>query len=82
MKLSVVVPVYGVERYLRQCLDSIAAQTFRDFEVILVDDGGRDACPGICDGYAAADARFKVVHKTNAGYGAAVNSGLDVASGE
>lgn len=82
MKLSVVVPVYGVERYLRQCLDSIAAQTFRDFEAILVDDGGKDACPGICDEYAASDARFKVVHKANAGYGAAVNSGLDVASGE
>ena len=82
MRLSIIVPVYGVEKYLRQCLDSIMAQTFRDFEVILVDDGGKDACPGICDEYAARDVRFRVVHKENAGYGAAVNSGLDVARGE
>ena len=82
MRLSVIVPVYGVEKYLRQCLDSIVAQTFRDFEVVLVDDGGKDGCPGICDEYAARDGRFRVVHKANAGYGAAVNSGLDVATGD
>ena len=82
MRLSIVVPVYGVEKYLRQCLDSIAAQTFRDFEAILVDDGGKDACPRICDEYAARDARFRVIHKANAGYGAAVNSGFDAANGD
>ena len=82
MTLSIVVPVFGVEKYLRQCLDSIAAQTFRDFEAILVDDGGRDACPAICDEYAGRDRRFKVVHKANAGYGAAVNTGLDASCGE
>ena len=82
MRLSIVVPVYGVEKYLRQCLDSIAEQTFRDFEAILVDDGGKDACPRMCDEYAARDARFRVIHKANAGYGAAVNSGLDVATGD
>ena len=82
MKLSIIVPVYGVEKYLRQCLDSLAEQTFRDFEAILVDDGGKDACPRICDEYAARDARFRVIHKANAGYGAAVNSGFDVALGD
>ena len=82
MKLSIVVPIYGVEQYLRQCLDSLAAQTFRDFEAILVDDGGKDACPRICDEYAARDARFRVIHKANAGYGAAVNSGFDAANGD
>lgn len=82
MKISVIVPIYGVERYLRQCLDSIAAQSFSDFEAILVDDGGKDGCPAICDEYAVRDFRFKVIHKANAGYGAAVNSGLDLAQGE
>ena len=82
MRLSIVVPVYGVEKYLRQCLDSLVAQTFGDFEAILVDDGGKDACPRICDEYAARDARFRVIHKTNAGYGAAVNSGFDAATGD
>ena len=80
--LSIVVPIYGVEKYLRQCLDSIAAQTFKEFECILVDDGSKDGCPQICDEYAAKDSRFKVIHKTNAGYGAAVNTGLDLAKGE
>lgn len=82
MKISVIVPIYGVERYLRQCLDSIAAQSFSDFEVILVDDGGKDGCPAICDEYAACDPRFRAIHKANAGYGAAVNSGLAAACGE
>lgn len=82
MRLSIIVPIYGVEKYLRQCLDSIAGQTVRDFEVLLVDDGGKDACPAICDEYAARDARFKAIHKVNAGYGAAVNSGLDAATGD
>ena len=82
MRLSIIVPIYGVEKYLRQCLDSIVAQTFRDFEAILIDDGGKDGCPGICDEYVARDGRFRVVHKANAGYGAAVNSGLDVATGD
>lgn len=77
--LSIIVPVYGVEKYLRQCLDSIAAQSFKDFECILVDDGSLDGCPVICDEYVARDARFKVIHKMNEGYGAAVNAGLDAA---
>lgn len=80
--LSIIVPIYGVEKYLRQCLDSIAAQTFKGFECILVDDGSKDGCPAICDEYLAGDSRFKVVHKTNSGYGAAVNTGLDLAQGK
>ena len=82
MRLSVIVPIYGVEGYLRECLDSIAAQSLPDFEAILVDDGGRDGCPQICDEYVARDGRFQVIHKANAGYGAAVNSGLAIARGE
>ena len=82
LSLSIIVPIYGVEKYLRQCLDSIVAQTFKDFECILVDDGSKDGCPAICDEYAAIENRFKVVHKKNAGYGAAVNTGLDIAQGK
>lgn len=82
VRLSIIVPIYGVEKYLHQCLDSIASQTFKDFECILVDDGSKDDCPSICDEYAARDARYKVIHKKNAGYGAAVNTGLSQARGE
>ena len=82
MKLSIIVPIYGVEKYLRQCLDSISKQTFSDFECILIDDGSKDGCPAICDEYADKDIRFKVVHKKNAGYGVAVNTGLDLVKGE
>ena len=65
--ISVIVPVYKVEKYLRQCLDSLAAQTLDDIEIIIVDDGSPDGCPAICDEYAAKDARMKVVHKENGG---------------
>ena len=82
MRLSIIVPIYGVERYLRQCVDSILNQTFRDFELLLVDDGSRDGCPGICDEYARRDARIKVVHKANGGYGSAMNCGLTMAKGD
>ena len=85
-QLSIVVPVYGVEKYLAKCLDSILAQSFRDFELILVDDGGRDGCPALCDAYAAqfpvgGRPSVRVHHKENAGYGAAMNTGLDLATG-
>lgn len=63
--ISVIVPVYKVEKYLRQCLDSLAAQMLEDMEIIIVDDGSPDGCPDICDEYAAKDARMKVVHKEN-----------------
>lgn len=82
IKLSVVVPVYKTEQYLHRCVDSILNQSFRDFELILVDDGSPDACPEICEEYAKRDNRIKVVHKKNAGVAAARNTGLDVASGE
>lgn len=82
MKLSIIVPVYKVEPFLRRCVDSILAQTFTDFELILVDDGSPDGCPVICDHYAQIDDRVKVVHKPNGGISSARNAGLDVAQGE
>ena len=81
-KISVIVPVYKVERFLPKCLDSILSQTYRDLEVILVDDGSPDNCGAICDAYAAKDDRIKVIHQQNAGVSAARNAGLDAAAGE
>ena len=80
--LSIIVPVYKVEPYLRECLDSIAASELDCWEAILVDDGSPDGCPQICDEYAARDSRFRVIHQENAGVAAARNTGLDVAQGE
>lgn len=76
-QISIVVPVYKVEPYLRECLDSILEQTFTDFELILVDDGSPDNCGAICDAYAAKDSRITVIHQKNAGVSAARNTGLD-----
>ncbi|MCM1302372.1 MAG: glycosyltransferase [Alistipes senegalensis] len=81
-EISIIVPVYKVERYLRQCLDSILGQTFGDWECIVVDDGSPDGCPQICDEYAARDPRFRVIHRANGGLSAARNSGLREAQGE
>lgn len=81
-RVSVIVPVYQVEAYLPRCIDSILAQTFRDFELILVNDGTRDGCPAIMDAYARRDARIRQVHKENGGLSSARNAGLDVARGE
>ena len=80
--VSVIVPVYKVEDYIRECIDSILAQTYPDFELILVDDGSPDNCGRICDDYAKGDNRIKVVHKVNGGLTSARNAGLDVAKGE
>ena len=81
-KVSVIVPVYNVEQYLDRCMQSLFAQTLKDIEIILVDDGSPDRCPQMCDEYAAADARVRVCHKQNNGLGMARNSGLDIATGE
>lgn len=80
--ISIVIPVYNVETYLRLCLDSVLAQTFTDWECILVDDGSQDNSGKICDEYAAKDARIKVVHKENEGSSAARTAGLDAAKGQ
>jgi glycosyltransferase involved in cell wall biosynthesis len=81
-KVSVIVPIYGVEKYLRECLDSILKQTLRELEIILVDDGGKDECPEIIDEYVVQDKRIVAVHKPNGGYGNACNAGFELASGE
>ncbi len=75
--ISVVVPVYNVESYLHRCVDSILAQTFTNFELILVDDGSPDGCPAICDEYAEKDSRVVVIHQANGGLSAARNAGID-----
>ena len=80
--ISVIVPVYNVEPYLKQCLDSIIAQTYTNMEIIIVDDGSPDNCPAICDLYAKADNRIKVIHKENGGLSSARNAGLEIAAGE
>lgn len=82
MKVSVIVPIYNLPKYLRQCVDSVLCQNFDDFEVILVDDGSTDECVAIVDEYAAKDSRIKAVHKENGGLSSARNAGLDVAEGE
>jgi glycosyltransferase involved in cell wall biosynthesis len=81
--ISIIIPVYNVEKYLRRCLDSVLAQTFTDYECILVDDGSPDNCPAICDEYVRKDNRFKVIHKKqNEGLPKARKSGLDIAIAE
>lgn len=80
--VSVIIPIYGVEPYLERCVRSVVDQTYRDLEIILVDDGGKDRCPAMCDAWAERDSRVRVIHKTNGGLSSARNAGLDVAAGE
>lgn len=80
--ISIIVPVYKVEKYLSRCLDSILNQTFQNFELILVDDGSPDRCGDICDEYAVKDKRVKVIHKDNGGVSSARNTALNIAQGE
>lgn len=80
--VTVVVPIYNVEKYLNRCLDSIVNQTYQNLEIILVDDGSLDNCPRICDEYAQKDNRIKVIHKQNAGQGIARNVGIANATGK
>lgn len=82
MLFSVIIPIYNVEKYLRECLDSVARQTFPDFEAILVDDGSPDGSAAICDEYAARDSRFTVIHKKNGGLVSARKAGIICAGGE
>lgn len=80
--ISVIVPIYKVERYLKKCIDSIINQTYKNLEIILVDDGSPDSCPKICDEYEKKDSRIKVIHKQNGGLSDARNAGIDVAKGD
>ncbi|GEN76168.1 glycosyltransferase family 2 protein [Chryseobacterium hagamense] len=80
--LSIIVPIYNVEMYLKECIDSILNQDFNDFELILVNDGSPDNCGEICDNYALLDNRIKVIHKVNGGLSSARNSGIEIARGE
>lgn len=82
IKLSIIIPIYNVEKYLDNCVFSATNQTMRDIEIILVDDESPDNCPRMCDEYALKDKRIKVVHRKNGGLGFARNSGLEVAAGE
>lgn len=81
-KISVIVPIYKVEKYLERCVCSIINQTYRNLEIILVDDGSPDACPKLCDQYAGQDARIQVIHQSNGGLSDARNTGIEAASGE
>ena len=81
-EVSIIVPVYKVEKYLDRCIESLIVQTISDIEIILVDDGSPDNCPSLCDRWAKKDSRIKVIHKENGGLGFARNSGLDIACGE
>lgn len=81
-KLSVVVPIYKVEKYLSRCIESILNQTYKNIELILIDDGSPDNCGKICDEYAKKDHRVRVIHKTNGGLSSARNAGLEIATGD
>ena len=80
--ISVVLPVYNVERYIIKCMNSVLSQTYKNIEIILVDDGSQDRCPEICERYAKKDKRVKVIHKENGGLSDARNAGIKVANGE
>ena len=82
VNVSVIVPVYNVEKYLSQCMDSIISQSLKNIEIICIDDGSTDSSPKILDEYAEADSRIRVIHKENGGYGAAMNLGIKEACGE
>ena len=81
-KVSIVVPVYNTEKYLKRCLDSITNQTLTEIEIVIVDDGSREECAKLCDEFSKADSRIKVVHKTNGGLGYARNTGMQESTGE
>jgi glycosyltransferase involved in cell wall biosynthesis len=81
-KISIIIPIYNSEPYLRKCLDSIVNQTYKNLEIICVNDGSTDKSGDICDEYAKNDSRFVIIHKTNGGYHTAMNAGLDIFTGD
>lgn len=81
-QITIIIPVYNVEPYIRKCLDSIVNQSFRELEIICINDGSTDRSGEICEEYAASDVRFRVIHQPNSGISAAINAGLDLMSGE
>ena len=80
--VSIIVPVYGTEDYLPDCIESLQKQTYPHVEIILVDDQSPDGCPAICDAYAQKDPRIRVIHQKNTGVSGARNAGLDAATGD
>jgi len=82
VKVSVIIPVYRVEKYLDRCVKSIVNQTYRNLEIILVDDGSPDNCPQICDEWSSRDERIRTVHRDNGGLSCARNTGLSTATGD
>lgn len=81
-KVSIIIPVYKVEKYIDRCIQSVINQTLKEIEIILIDDGSPDRCPRICDAYAIKDKRIKVIHKNNEGLGFARNTGIKIATGD
>ncbi|MEK6264553.1 MAG: glycosyltransferase family 2 protein, partial [Clostridium sp.] len=82
MQVSIIIPIYKAEKYLQRCLESVLRQTYKDIEIILVDDGSPDSCPSICDNYKEKHSRFKVIHSENYGQSIARNQGMELASGK
>lgn len=81
-KVSVIIPVYKVEKYLDRCMESVVRQTYKNIEIILVDDGSPDNCPQMCDEWAKKDNRIKIIHKKNSGQADARNQGMKISTGE
>ena len=81
-KVSIIIPIYKVEKYLDECVNSVVKQTYNDLEIILVDDGSPDACPSMCDEWEIIDDRIKVIHKENGGLSDARNAGIKVMTGD
>ena len=80
--ISVIIPIFNVEKFLTACIDSVLNQTYENIEIILIDDGSTDTCPQICDKYEKKDSRVTVIHKENGGISSARNAGLDASHGE